>query len=316
MAFDLSALSAWTDERADEFFSKSVLAAKTPSLMRVLTGLKGATAIPNLEGDSDIFRSGSSCGFTAVGDVAIDQRTINPQSVKVNIELCLRDLEAFFTRQLLPAGQMYEGLGPVEAAILEEVRKRIQRTVEIAVWQSEIGGAGATSLTIFDGLIEIIQDEIAAATIPAGQQLSGAVTTGNIIATVEAMRDALPVDQFDEVTEESKYIMLMSPQAKQTYERDYRSTFTALPYNMEFNKLFVDGTKIEIIGVPGLFAAAHSDKILLVKRESLWLGVDIEGEQSDLMVYMDQDRENVRIKSRFMMGTQVNFPEELVVNNF
>lgn len=319
MAWDLSALTAWTEEKANRemFMTKSVLGSKTAQYMRVLTGIKGTTKIPLLSADYDIFQSGTSCGFNASGNVDINQVTITPKKVKVNLQFCMQDFDTYFTRQLSAPGQMYDGLGQLESMVLNEIKRNIQKTMELALWQGNAGGASATtSFNIFTGINTLIAQNLA--TIPASQKLSGALTTGNIIASLQAMRDALPVDQFDEVYEASKYILFLAPERHVIYERDYRSTFTALPYNSQFAKEQLDGSLIEMVGVGGLFGVNGSinTKALLIKRDALWLAVDVEGEENELLVYMDEDKENVRVKARFSVGVGIQDYAEIVTNNY
>ena len=319
MAWDLSALTAWTEEKANRemFMTKSVLGSKTAQYMRVLTGIKGTTKIPLLSADYDIFQSGTSCGFNASGNVDINQVTITPKKVKVNLQFCMQDFDTYFTRQLSAPGQMYDGLGQLESMVLNEIKRNIQKTMELALWQGNAGGASATtSFNIFTGINTLIAQNLA--TIPASQKLSGALTTGNIIASLQAMRDALPVDQFDEVYEASKYILFLAPERHVIYERDYRSTFTALPYNSQFAKEQLDGSLIEMGGVGGLFGVNGSinTKALLIKRDALWLAVDVEGEENELLVYMDEDKENVRVKARFSVGVGIQDYAEIVTNNY
>ena len=82
----------------------------------------------------------------------------------------------------------------------------------------------------------------------------------------------------------------------------------------QFEKRFIDGTNIQLVGVNGI--ANTSDKMILAKRNNLWAAVDIDGEETDFDVFMDEFKEKVRVKSRFKMDTQINFPDEVVVNGF
>lgn len=319
MAFDLTGLVDWIEEpgNVEDFFTKAVLESQTMQEVTVMTGIKGETKIPNIAADYDILQDGDGCSISPKGNIDINQRTLNPQNVLVFEEFCPRELEAKFTRQTLPAGSNYDDLGLLEQLILSELARAVNKSIELAVINGEEGGAALNaSLNLFDGFFHTVDDEIAAATIPGDQQLSGLVDVANIIATVEAMADALPIDQFFEADSagRSPYIILMSHQAARNYDRAYRSTFTALPSNTQFEKRFIDGTNIELIGVNGITLA--SDNMILAKRENLWVAVDVDGEEMDMVVFLDEFKENVRVKARFKMDTQINFPDEIVVNGF
>lgn len=311
MAFDLSALSAYTTEHAEEFFAKSVMKSKTAGIMNVLSGFKpGAHKLPEFDHAYDLFQDGSSCGFAASGDLAIKQRSITVESLKINTEYCLRDLEAKFTRQILPTGQEYDGLGPVEAGLMSELDKKVGKMTELLLWNGNKATAPNTisSYDLVNGLLKVLADETGNL---AAENTTGALTTSNIIGAVEGLYDALPVDAYSTIQDEA-WVVLMGDDKAKMYERAYRNTHGAVVYNQGFEKRYVDGTNIEIVGVPGLNG---TDKLVLAKRDNLILAVDVDGEEMDFRVYMDNDMENVRVKARFAMGVQIHFPGEVAIDN-
>lgn len=317
MAFDLTALSAWTEEHADEFLAKAVMSAKTPAFMNIVSGFKpGSHKLPTIDHDYDMLQSGSSCTFSESGDLILDQRDLTVESIKTNNEYCIRDLENYFARQVLSPGQEYDGLDGVSVATLERYRAALGKVFELALWNGDKSTApnALASYDLINGINKVVSDAVAAGDIPAAQNLSGAMTAGNIIASLEAMYDALPVDSFAGITEASnQYKLFIGDDAMKIYERDYRDTHGAVVYNQGFEKRFLDGTNIEIVGVPGLNG---SDKALLTKQSNLLLAVDSMAEENDFRVYMDIDQENVRIKNRFAWGIQIIHPDEVVVNNY
>lgn len=317
MAFDLTNINTWVEENADIFYTRSIFAGKTAQIMQKLTGLKGDTKIPDFElASGGILQDGDSCGFTEQGTLTIKQRQISPKKFKFMTRFCIQELEDYFTRQILPPGSEYDGLTNIEGQILDHMVRIVMKVIETNIWKGVEGGANPdASLNLMDGLDEIIATEIAAGTIPAAQQTSVGQDTANVISAFDGMRKALPIDQFEEVNETgmSQYVLLTDSVSLRNYEEAYRSTFTALPFNTQFRKMFVDGTNIEIIGVPGLH---NTGKSLLTKRSNLWLGVDIDGEETDLRVYPDEDFEFVKVKGRFKKGVQIHFPEEVVINNY
>ena len=311
MAFDLTALSAYTTEHAEEFFAKSVMKSKTAGIMNVLAGFKpGTHKLPEFDHAYDLFQDGSSCGFNASGDLSIKQRSITVESLKINTEYCIRDLEAKFTRQILPAGQEYDGLAPVEAGLMSELDKKVAKMTELLLWNGNKSTApnAISSYDLVNGLLKVLSDETGNL---AYEGSTGALTTSNIINAVEALYDNLPVDAYSTIQDEA-WVVLMGDDKAKMYERAYRNTHGAVVYNQGFTKRFVDGTNIEIVGVPGLNG---SDKLVLAKRDNLILAVDVDGEEMDFKVYMDQDEENVRVKARFAIGIQIHFPGEVATDN-
>lgn len=311
MALDLTALSAYTTEHAEEFFAKSVMKSKTAGIMNVLAGFKpGTHKLPEFDHAYDLFQDGSSCGFNPSGDLSIKQRSITVESLKINTEYCMRDLEAKFTRQIMPAGQEYEGLEPIAAGLLSELDKKVAKMTELMLWNGNKATApnAISSYDLVNGLLKVLADETGNL---AYEGSTGALTTSNIIGAVEALYDNLPVDAYSTIQDEA-WVVLMGDDKAKMYERAYRDTHGAVVYNQGFEKRYVDGTNIEIVGVAGLNG---TDKLVLAKRDNLILAVDVDGEEMDFKVYMDQDEENVRVKARFAMGVQIHFPGEVAIDN-
>ena len=313
MALDLAGLSNYTSEHAEEFFAKAVLKSKTSAQMNILTGFKpGTHKLPDFSHDYDLFQDGSSCGFNAQGDLTIEQRQIIVESFKINTQYCVRDLEAKFTRQIMPAGQEYDGLAPIEAGLLTELSKGIAKAVELTLWRGNKATApnAVSSYDLMNGLDKVIADETGNL---AYEGATGALTISNIIGAVEELYQNLGVDAFSGIEEENDWVVLMGEDKVKLYERAYRDTHGSVVYNAGFEKRFVDGTNIAIEGVGGLNG---TDKLVLARRSNLVLAVDLANEEQDLMVYMDQDMENVRVKGRFAMGVQLHFPSEVSVDNY
>ena len=63
MAFDVSALSAYVEENADEFFSRSVLGNKIASMMTRVTGIKSSMLLPTLDHSYDLLQADANCNF-------------------------------------------------------------------------------------------------------------------------------------------------------------------------------------------------------------------------------------------------------------
>jgi hypothetical protein len=312
MALDLTALSAYTTEHAEEFFAKSVMKSKTAGLMNVLSNFKpGTHKLPDFSHDYDLFQDGSSCGWNASGDLTIAQRSITVESLKINTSYCMRDLEAKFTRQIMPQGQEYDGLEPIAAGLLGELDKAVGKMVELTLWNGNKATApnAISSYDLVNGLNKVIADETGNL---AYEGATGALTTSNIIGAVEALYDGLGVDAYSTINTD-QWVVLMGDDKTKMYERAYRDTHGAVVYNQGFEKRYVDGTNIEIVGVPGLNG---TDKLVLAKRDNLILAVDVDGEEMDFKVFMDQYEENVLVKARFALGIQIHFPSEVAVDNY
>src|SRR3989304_2141771 len=98
MAFDTSAITAWTDELGNkaDFILKPILAART---LQTLTGIdkrmgiKGYTEkIPTFESTTP-WQAGTACGFTTSGTSTFTQISLTSVPIKIQEQICLQDLE-------------------------------------------------------------------------------------------------------------------------------------------------------------------------------------------------------------------------------
>ncbi len=328
MAFDLSTINDLLIERTSPLIFRAMKKSKTLGLMNQFPGLKSKQFIPLEDMDYDIQQAGGTCAFTAKGDIIISQQDLDPKQVELMMEFCVKKLERTFWNQALPKGSFYDDLEPREARFLELILKAVSESLEMSVWHGEEGGASPIgSFNLYDGIIHTIDDEIAAGTIAAAQRvLTGVINSGNVIAAFEDMRDSMIAEIFDDVSEESDWVALCSGETRTTYARAYRSSFNSLtPSARTLDNfvngnlsapLFIDGTNIQIVAVPGLTGTIEKDKIVLTKKSNMWWGFDVEGEESNLRTGMDEFEKNVWVQSDWKFAFNFGKPEELVVNNF
>lgn len=316
MSYSLGTLSAWTQEDATKFLTAASMRAKTLRYLTPWAGLKGPVKLPLLESAYDNWQAGTGCAASPSGTLTISQKTLTPKAITIFDRFCQNDLEPYFTRQLLPAGSYYDGLSPIEGAIVSLMGDRFGKMMELVTWKGVEGGSDAiASLNLLDGFDQVIADNLAS--IPAAQKLSGSVAEADIINTVEAVVTAMPIDQFEDANDNGGYVMYMGSDVRRTYLKKYRSSLTALPYNTSFDKIEIDGTTIELVGVPGL---TGTDQIVLIRKEDMWYGFDMAGEVNAPSFTVQQGTGSERfytfVSHRFHLGFQINYVEKAVVNGY
>jgi len=72
--------------------------------------------------------------------------------------------------------------------------------------------------------------------------------------------------------------------------------------------MFWPGTNMEIIGVAGL---SGQNRIYAANLDNMFIGVDVEDEESALKVWYSDDDDKIRLRSTFTIGTQVAYQEEI-----
>lgn len=319
MAFDLTGINDYLREFADNFVTDAIFSGVTADRAQIIPGIKGDAKIPNLSvSQADILQDGTTCITTDQGDISFAQRDLNVKPFKILMKFCMKDLEQKFLSQAMSAGSTYDGLDTFSGLFLQEIGRTVARQVELNWWDGEEGGANPdASFNLMDGLTVTIAADILSTAIPGTQVLAGSEAAGSVIASWEAMLNALPVDQFSDMENATEsYVLFTDPKSKRIYQTDYRSTFTAAPYNMDFNKLNLDGTDVTIVGVPALFGLGKS--VLMQPQKHLFVGTDVIGEEMDFEVVQGAgaDRDSVYVHGAFKAAINYQLPGEIVTNNF
>jgi hypothetical protein len=73
-------------------------------------------------------------------------------------------------------------------------------------------------------------------------------------------------------------------------------------------KLYVEGTDIEIVSVPGL---AGTNYIYAIEPENMFFGTDMSGEMEKFKVWYSEDNMELRFHTEFKAGVQVAFPTRI-----
>lgn len=161
MALAFSGISAWVKQNPDKIYTGAVLGARTAKLIKdngiLMAGVKNAETI-NLIDTNATFQT-DSCGFTSSGTTTLTQRTVTVGKVKIQEEICVKDLEQYYTSQALTLGSKY-----VEDSIIPTItekffEKKLGLTaaqIETALWQGDTDSATA-NLNKWDGFIKIIK---------------------------------------------------------------------------------------------------------------------------------------------------------------
>jgi hypothetical protein len=189
MAFNVTALAAYTKTNENLLVTRSFFEPKTASRMQILTGVKSTIQVPALS-DSLIWQNGDNCGFTASGDTTISARVLTVGRIKVNKEWCINDLETKYTQLLLSPGSNYDALpGGIDAAFVETILGTTKEDVEKAIWRGDTASA-SSQLKQFDGLVKIINaasGTVQANATPFIATAVTAITAANIISVVQAV---------------------------------------------------------------------------------------------------------------------------------
>lgn len=315
MAFDVSALAAYTEQNEALLVTDSVLGAKTAALIKsagnVMIGVKSAETINIMDTDA-IFQAGGSCGFTASGSTTFTQRTVTVGKIKVNEALCPKDLESKYLQKALPTGSMYDSI-PFEQEFADKKAKTIASQLETSLWQGDTD-SGNVNLNKFDGLVKLI----GAATGPvaangsgfiAGAPISAAtgIIATNVVSIFDGVYKAIPA----QVVAADDMTIFCGQDVFRTYTIALKN---ANMFNYSFDgkadsEFVLPGTPIKVIALSGLNS---TNKIYALRISNLFLGTDLLNEEDKFEIFYAKEADQVRFVSEFKMGVNVAFPDEIV----
>ena len=312
MALDLTGLTAYIDEQNFPMVTKALIGGRTASLLTPQLGVKGKTKI-NLMDVDVVMQDGSGCALNASGNIDLTQREIDAKQVKINLEFCPKELNAYYWRTQMAAGTHQESL-PFEEQFANYLVEKVQNEIEKVIWNGDFAG-GSGNLAMFDGLIipsaSFTDCNVGTGSFPT--PLTGAITISNVLEAIERIyvetpSAAVAKGDFKIFLGTDKFRVLAAALMNGNgltsaggQLNNYTSSFDPL-------RLIFPGTNIEIVGVGGLEA---SDDIVGFSVANAFLGMDLSEDSSKIESWYSQDDRKFRVAMEFTMGTQFAYPDQV-----
>lgn len=299
MAFDKATLPDYVDQNQDKIISAIVLGGKTIGRMTKQTGIKTRAKINYLDLDP-VFQDGSDCGFTPQGDVVLTQREIVTGAIKINKELCDRELLGTFAEHHVRVAADNEDSLPFEEEILDRLTKKINKAMEKAVWQGDTDSAEA-NLKHFDGLLKIAGEEASVIDVE--------VTAGEgAYSAIKKMYLALPEELL-----QTGAVINVSPELYRAFiqemvEKNYYHY--SGPADAQPDEFFFPGSNVKVVNTLGL---SGTKKMLATYDENLYYGCDLENAMEVVKVWFSNDDDKFKIKVLWNAGVQFAFPNHVVL---
>jgi hypothetical protein len=292
MAFDLSALTTYTDELSFELISKSVLETDLMENISVRTGLQsGTTAVNLFEGTLEV--GDLACGWNPLGTASLTQTDIVIADKQVKLELCPQDLRNYYTSQLMGPSAHQESI-PFEVVIADYYVSKLKEYNEGFV----ING---------DGTRTGIKAQI------------GTASTSNIAATasftVSTAYD-LVMDLYDAMDERVKgrndIVMIMSPARfdilKRALVKENLYHFDSVTSNRIIE---VPGANLRVVKSSGLIG---SNYMACFSAQNVIMGTGLTDDMSSIRFFYDQGEDIVKMMAKWRIGVVVVEPELFSTN--
>lgn len=301
----LSITSSYNGSFAGKYVSAALLSGNTIAngLIEVKPNVKFKEVLKRVDLSGVI--ANASCDFTSAGDVTLTERIIEPKELQVNLELCKTpfqsDWEAismgYSAHDNLPSTFSDYFIGLMAGKIAE--------ATENSIW-SGTDGAGS-----FDGFSTLLT----AATLPAGQDITGAaVTAANVIEELGKITDAIPSSLYGN---EDLYIYV-SQNIFRAYKRALggfsangvgANGVNAQGNNQDIDVQYFDGVKV--VAANGL----ADDTAVATLKSNLYFGTGLLADHNEVKVLDMADLDgskNVRFVMRYTAGVQIGVLEDVV----
>lgn len=285
MAFDLNALTAYTDELSLELIAKAVLTTELLNEIDVRAGLSAGTVAINLM-DGDLNVNDLACGWNPSGDVAFSQIDICIRDKQVKMDLCPEDLRQYWLSQRMSPSAFQETV-PFEEVIANYYIERVRKYNEDFL----ING---------DGTCSGIKAQITAS---AGANVPLTPAPWTVSNAVDQALDIF--DAIDEsVKDRDDLIMIVSPAYYQTLRRALVAQ-NYFHYNQGngVNGLDLIGTNCKVVKSSGLIG---SDYVAAGPAKFIVAGTGLQDDMSTMQFYYDKGFDVVKFTAKWRLGVAVS----------
>lgn len=304
MAYVVSALPDYTVQPEQviyqKIFSLSPVLDVIKSNGNLMVGVKSSETI-NIINTEGVWQT-QGCSFNASGDTTYTQRTITVGKPKIDLEFCERDLEPKYTQQALAKGSDYTSL-TYNTEIIEDAMQKIAKRQMTAIWQGDTTSLNAY-LNKYDGLVKIINALTIGGTYSgtAWSEANSRVVMKGLANLVIANADVYKGGQTT-----IKFYMSPAMRASYVFKLIADNLYHIDPKDGQ-QKVFVEGTTIEIVGDAGL---AGLNYIYAIEDENLVGATDMLNEEEKIETWYSVDFRKVRLNIEWKFGVNVAFPTRI-----
>jgi len=303
MAFDVSALTNYTEENAEFLLRLSQFGNKTGALVQaqgnVQPGIKTAEKLGIVAGNAE-FQSDSSCGFNTSGTTTFTQRTITVGDIKVQEEWCPKDLETKYLQKAMKPGSSQEEF-PFEEMVFDQKIEILNEQLETADWQGDTA-SGVNNLKFYDGLVKIIDAE--GSVVSATASTINAANIRTILQDIITKIPAAIIDKQD-------LMVFTGFDVLRTYTNKLATDnlFHITGETNRFEDINIENTNIKLVAVHGLDS---QNRIFAMRTDNMWLGVDMMNEEDSFPTWFSMDDRVIKFHTAFKRGWQIAHPAEIV----
>ena len=287
-----SLTTTYAGELAGEIVAKALLSNVSAQYVTMKPNVPYKSVVRKID-DTVTFAAGT-CDFTPTGTITLTERILTLEEFQVQRQICKKDFFIDWTTADVMSGRVNT---QIQDAIIGRLVGGIAAANETIMWSGVNATAGQ-----YDGFETIIK--AAPGTISAG---SGALTSGNIIATIWDVINTAPAAVKGAAEKPALYMGQAAWEAyMQAQIADGNGWY--LTGGPEVSKRFVG--MYEIYVCPGMTA----NNIIFAQPSNLMLGTWQENQMNEVFILDMQNldgSQNVRYGARFYLGAQIAVGEDI-----
>ena len=298
MATTTSITTTYAGEKAAGYVSAALLSGNTLSqgLIEIKPNVKYKQVLKRVSTD-DILKN-AGCDFDATSTVTLDERTLTPESFKVNLQLCKEDFRSDWDAIEMGYSAHDELPKSFQDFIIAYAAEKVAAKTETNIWGGVTANAGE-----FDGFETLLTTD---ANLPAAQEVTGTtLSAANIVAELGKVVDAIPNRLFKE--DLCIYIPISA-------YRFYLRAQAALGFIDRFNNQ--DMGEVMFDGIPLKVAPGMSDDVMICTvKGNFYFGTGLMSDHNEVRVIDMSDidgSDNVRLVMKLTAAVQYAFSEDVV----
>lgn len=303
MAYEVSALTAFVDNKRDTLIKRAIVGS-TPNytLDKVAKrfGIKTSERL-NYMDLVPVLQDGRGCGFSASTNASFSDRLLETAIYKVNAEFCPDTLLGKYAENQVAIAAGKERL-PFEEEIATEIVDGVADQIEAIAWTGATTANSGTDLV--DGFITraLNQDSSATKTVTA------VTSADSVYSAIKKVYMEIPEEWLD------KAFIAVSPALFRQYIQELVSAnlYHYDPANGAINEMFLPGADVKVVKVKGLTGTKY---IYASFWDNLVAGMDLMNDAEELKVWFSDDDDVFRTKLRFNIGFTTYFPSEVLIAN-
>ena len=251
-------------------------------------------------------------------NAAADKAALVPRTLQVEVGQVELEEEPLRYRKTYLAKLMQTGVNPTDHPFEKELMEAIARQVNTDINDDLIfhgvrNEAGVNPADVNNGFLKIITDETTPPAAGVNPNLvpiaTGIIDSTNAVTKLKAMYRAIPKGYRSRLLK-----MYISHDIYDAYCDHYQSLNNSLPYNTEFEKVYLEGSAQKCELVP-LSAMGTSKRVIMAPKENMCLGIDLESDQEEVTVTQGINPKVIGIFMALAFGVQIASLKAVWVND-